>query len=767
MEYNQLKASIAAVIKTNNRKEITGQLLQNVLFQMTNVIGENLQLAGFATPLTDPHEPDQNLFYITDQGGVYPHFDNLTVDDGLTFLMWKNGEWTSHTVGVVTQEWVDSHYVSIDFFRSLFRAYDSAGLEILPNNNPEDALPTVVDNIKAMVGFWTEQYISALGQQTGGGGGGGATSLDELSDVFLTNPSLGQALVFTITPDHPEGIWVNQTIQAGTDMATVWAALAGNTTQQINISHLTDALADYATKTYVDQNFITVAYFDRLFRAYNGSTLVSHNDVTSTIDNIKAMFGFWTEQYLSALGNNSGGGGQLLALSNMADVTLTTPIADKQVLTFDAVTQKWVNGNAQAGATALANLTDVLLTTPAYGQFLYYDGTKWANIALKTINSQSLIGSGDISVGGGATGNYLPLTGGTVTGQTIFSYQGDAGLGNSNPALIIGGTKSQSHIEIDDNEIVAKSNATGTGTLFLQWDSGNLNLCRDGITSVGNDNLSYYEKFNVNGSAGVTNILYVNDIRSNPNSTNGDRYGLLTIKPTKWTGVGSNEWAVGSDAFNGVIRAASTLYIYRGGTRYTNIDSAGGTFSGRVVINLDNDAEASDYNSGSLRIGTAGGNHLLLDGNEIVAASGNSTGTLFLQYNGGTIECGGGSNVSFNVRGSIYATGAITALSDARKKDIMGEAGVTVEQIAHAPAVQFLWKDKERRKDGQQVGTLAQYWQTVLPEVVSDKGGELSMQYGVAALVSSIIIARKVANHEVRIDRMEKWMKKWVEENDE
>jgi hypothetical protein len=109
-----------------------------------------------------------------------------------------------------------------------------------------------------------------------------------------------------------------------------------------------------------------------------------------------------------------------------------------------------------------------------------------------------------------------------------------------------------------------------------------------------------------------------------------------------------------------------------------------------------------------------------------------------------------------HVAGTIYATGAITALSDARKKDITGEAGVTVEQIAHAPAVQFLWKDKERRKDGQQVGTLAQYWQTVLPEVVSDKGGELSMQYGVAALVSAIVTARKVVDHERRITELEK-----------
>ena len=108
-----------------------------------------------------------------------------------------------------------------------------------------------------------------------------------------------------------------------------------------------------------------------------------------------------------------------------------------------------------------------------------------------------------------------------------------------------------------------------------------------------------------------------------------------------------------------------------------------------------------------------------------------------------------------HVAGSIYATGAITALSDARKKDITGEAGVNVEQIAHAPAVQFRWKG-ERAAEGLQVGTLAQYWQPVLPEVVMDKGCELSMQYGVTALVSAIITARKVVDHERRITELER-----------
>jgi hypothetical protein len=57
------------------------------------------------------------------------------------------------------------------------------------------------------------------------------------------------------------------------------------------------------------------------------------------------------------------------------------------------------------------------------------------------------------------------------------------------------------------------------------------------------------------------------------------------------------------------------------------------------------------------------------------------------------------------------------------------------------------------------VGSIAQDWQRVLPEVVmraNDKEGTLSMQYGVAALVSSIITARKVVDHEKRIAELER-----------
>lgn len=60
---------------------------------------------------------------------------------------------------------------------------------------------------------------------------------------------------------------------------------------------------------------------------------------------------------------------------------------------------------------------------------------------LKTINGQSLIGTGDITIEGGASGDYLPLSGGTLTGSLYMT-------GSTQLQLIgIGGTLSFKDVE--------------------------------------------------------------------------------------------------------------------------------------------------------------------------------------------------------------------------------------------------------------------------------------------------------------------------------
>lgn len=97
--YEQLKAAVSNVIKTNGTQAITGQVLQNTLLTMINSLGSNYQFVGIAATNTNPGTPDQNVFYIAGEG-TYTNFANISVNMGeLAVLKW-NGAWSKQTVKV-------------------------------------------------------------------------------------------------------------------------------------------------------------------------------------------------------------------------------------------------------------------------------------------------------------------------------------------------------------------------------------------------------------------------------------------------------------------------------------------------------------------------------------------------------------------------------------------------------------------------------------------------------------------------------------------
>lgn len=714
-DYSILKSSVAAVIKTNNRREITGQLLQNVLTQMINVIGDNFQLAGFADPTTNPQSPDQNVFYIAEQSGVYPYFDNIIVPEGITFLMWKNSQWTAHTIGVVTTEYLSENYVTKEFFRSMFKAYDSNGVEIEPNNDGDE--PYTIDNIKAMVGLWTNEYISALGQGSGGGGGGGSTSLAGLTDVAINPQTLagGQALVYNGTTHK----WENGS--AVINMASVWSALGASTNEQINASHLSSALQGFATETWVNNNYISIAFFSRLFQAHgtenNQQTDIDPNDMDSTITSIEAMFGFWTEQYLSALGN-SGGGSVSLTLANMGDVSLNN-LADGQVLTYNASTGKWVNANPQGGVTDLASLTDVTLTTPSANQVLLYDGTtsKWKNSGLKTINGQPIYGTGNIEVGGGASGNYLPLSGGTLTGPLDLAQGVDIRSADyillvyrptnqqtiSNIQWGVGTTNSQGVIRSNASDLLHWRGTAASGRAYAILDEYNattiLNssyLPLTGGTLTGrltiNDGV-----LNITGESGYAQGIRIHD---------SGGYSSIFFRCTAATGNNNGMWGI-------------TAYSSGIGIRGTS-STSNNTLNYYLSIAY----------GGNVGIGTTSPSYKL-----------HVNGTL------------GAGNTSV---ANLESEGYVSALSDIRKKEVVEYMdGLTIEQIASMPIIKFTWKD--RPEEGLQVGSVAQEWEKILPQSVhTTHDGFLSFAESRAALIGTISNSRELMKHDARLSRIEK-----------
>lgn len=149
--YEELKAAVASVIKTNGNQEITGQVLQNTLTTLISQVGANATFAGIATPNTAPGTPDQNVFYIAGQSGVYANFGGYEVINEAVIFNNISGSWTATKMGAQAVNGVNVME---------FLAADS-DLTGYPNGAIMDFILEPTANIKA----GTDYYIKYLYNQ--------------------------------------------------------------------------------------------------------------------------------------------------------------------------------------------------------------------------------------------------------------------------------------------------------------------------------------------------------------------------------------------------------------------------------------------------------------------------------------------------------------------------------------------------------------------------------------------------------------------------
>lgn len=247
-------------------------------------------------------------------------------------------------------------------------------------------------------------------------------------------------------------------------------------------------------------------------------------------------------------------------------------------------------------------------------------------------------------------------------------------------------------------------------------------------------------------------------------------------------------------------KVGTSIYFgWRGGTRAMTIDSAGNVVIGNTstvnsAYKLDvkgdvrTQGDIVPYSNGQYNIGSSGArwNTLFTQSIEIYGftpyidfhynnSSADYTSRIVEVVSGclainGTLAVLKSGNVGIGttlpteklyVSGNIAATGAVTALvlsssSDIRLKDIRKNVCLSVEEIAKAPAVEFAWK-----KTGDlAVGSIAQYWQPILPQAIHKRDNYLSMQYDVIALLASIANARRILSIEKKIKELEEEVKR-------
>lgn len=167
--YEELKAAVASVIKTNGNQGITGQVLQNTLTTLISQVGANATFAGIATPDTAPGTPDQNVFYIAGQSGVYANFGGYEVTKNAVAFNNVSGNWVATELKLLSSDFGNSAvydmaysgYLPVDLGH-LYTHSDGTGRYIahsvwdavtLRIYNPTGKLELVGANIAANAGF--------------------------------------------------------------------------------------------------------------------------------------------------------------------------------------------------------------------------------------------------------------------------------------------------------------------------------------------------------------------------------------------------------------------------------------------------------------------------------------------------------------------------------------------------------------------------------------------------------------------------------------
>lgn len=301
---------------------------------------------------------------------------------------------------------------------------------------------------------------------------------------------------------------------------------------------------------------------------------------------------------------------------------------------------------------------------------------------------------------------------------------------------------------------------------------GRMSIYEDGNVGIGTQS-SYGFKLDVAGDVrGFT--FFVSGSSNSTSYISSDTTTNLFISVNNKTGLvldGSSNQVRPGSLYNNVFTLGSSTI------RWNNVYSYNGNFASYISLSghlylMGVDATSSTQNTSQIVFGTGSDNHVCITSNMdaviINPTTSTTTGQLYLGVNGKASyftsagNFGIGSNApsyKLHVAGVIYSStgvlssGYVTCTSDERLKNIINTVKLSVAQIAEAPAVLFSWK-KNGRMD---VGSIAQYWQRLLPQtVVEDAQKYLSMDYGKAALISAIITARKVVDHETRIKRLEK-----------
>lgn len=342
-------------------------------------------------------------------------------------------------------------------------------------DDPDD--PEKLTSIGAKTNFFSVGEISVFGKGGSSGGGGGATTLHMLEDVDLVMPIPdGDVLTY----DGQKGRWTNKKGAGGIDTRAMWEELGkSDISKKIDISHIPDlgdkyisliklgevsygpdkgviSLPAYPTKlSDLKDDVIAGKYLPLTGGTISGNLAVTGHvqignamlkyDATNNAVYVEkddgSMVNFYATGDLAAFGSTTGGGSGATSLGMLDDVDLVTPLSEGQVLTYDSIKNKWTNKKGGGGLDIDA-MWEELAKSDTSKRIHFSHIPDLGSVYAKQVK----LGTTAYNVSNGVislpayptrlsqleddviTGKYLPLAGGTITGDLAVDGEIDCNV---------------------------------------------------------------------------------------------------------------------------------------------------------------------------------------------------------------------------------------------------------------------------------------------------------------------------------------------------